>query len=134
MRVAAVINLTGEEHEALARLVRGRRTETRVVVRAQIVLHAAEGMKNKDIAAQLGVKPDTVGRWRSRYAAEGVDGILKDLPRGGRRPTRRSRAESEVIRALKGAISPSFLSLCVNNKRKPKPSFMMGIIFKPTER
>ena len=98
MRVAAVINLTGKEKQALTRLVRGRRTETRVVVRAQIVLLAAADTQNKDIAAELGVKPDTVGRWRSRYAVDGVDGILNDLPRGGRRPTARSRAESQVIK------------------------------------
>jgi len=98
MRVAAAIKLNDEERRTLTRLARGRRTEARVVVRAQIILHAAAGMKNKDIAAKLGVKADTVGRWRSRYAEDGVDGILKDLPRGGRRATRGSGVESEIIK------------------------------------
>ena len=50
---------------------------------------------------ELDVTRETVGRWRSRFAEEGVEGITKDLPRGGRKPSARSRVESRIIRATK---------------------------------
>jgi transposase len=69
----------------------------RVVTRAQIVLGAARGLENREIAEELGVTRETVGRWRSRFAEKGVEGITKDLPRGGRKPTSRLRVESRII-------------------------------------
>lgn len=98
MRVAPTITLTGSERDKLQRLANGRRTEVRVVMRARLVLAAAGGLENREIAEELGVTRETVGRWRSRYAAEGLEGITKDLPRGGRKPTRRSKVESQIIR------------------------------------
>ncbi len=98
MRVAPTIELTQKERDRLKRLVRGRRTEVRVVMRAQIVLAAVRGLENREIAEQLGVTRETVGLWRSRFAEKGVEGITKDLPRGGRKPTKRSRVESRIIR------------------------------------
>jgi transposase len=98
MRVAPTIKLTRSERRKLQRLANGRRTEVRVVTRTQIVLAAAEGLENREIAEELGVGRETVGRWRSRYADKGLEGITKDLPRGGRKPTRRSKVESRIIR------------------------------------
>ena len=68
MRIAPTIELTTQERTALRRLVNGRRTEVRVVQRAQIVLAAARGMENRHIAEELDVTRETVGRWRSRFA------------------------------------------------------------------
>ena len=98
MRVAPTIKLTQKERDTLKRLVRGRRTEVRVVMRARIVLAAARGLENRKIAEQLGVTRETVGLWRSRFAEKGVEGITKDLPRGGRKPTKRTQVESRIIR------------------------------------
>ena len=50
--------------------------------RARIVLAAAEGLENKEIAVRLEASADTVGKWRRRYAAEGLDGLY-DEPRPG---------------------------------------------------
>ena len=97
MRVAPTIKLTKEQRTTLTRLVNGRRTEVRVVRRAQIVLAAARGLENREIAEDLGVSRESVGRWRSRFAKKGVEGITKDLPRGGRKPTARSKVESRII-------------------------------------
>jgi transposase len=47
-----------------------------------MVLLAAEGMRNKDIALKLGVGRMQVGRWRDRYAQSRLSGIERDLPRG----------------------------------------------------
>jgi len=97
MRVAPTIKLTPAQRKTLTRLVKGRRTEVRVVARAQIVLAASKGLENREIADALGVTRETVGRWRSRFAVNGVHGILKDLPRGGRTPAVRSKVEGRII-------------------------------------
>ena len=59
--------------------------------RAQIVLLAARGMTNKVIAAELGVDPNKVGRWRARIAAEGALTVEQERPRGGNHGGKDSR-------------------------------------------
>ncbi len=54
----------------------------RIAQRARIVLLAADGMQNKDIAEKLGVGRVQVSRWRERYAQSRLAGIERDLPRG----------------------------------------------------
>jgi transposase len=97
MRRAAPIVLTQKQRETLSRWSRGRRTPARLVLRAKIVLLAAEGMQNKDIAPQLGTDANTVGRWRNRFAAHGLAGIEKDAPRGGRPATARKRLARVIV-------------------------------------
>ena len=82
MRVAPAIELTDEQEGELTRLARSKRTSVRLAQRAQIVLLAARGLQNKDIARQLGIGRVQVARWRERYLACGVQGIERDLPRG----------------------------------------------------
>ncbi len=63
--------------------------------RAAIILLAAEGLKNREIAERLGQDAGKVGRWRNRYAEHGLEGILKDKTRPGRitplSPAKRSK-------------------------------------------
>ncbi len=68
MRKAPIIELSVRQHEALVRLVRQPTTEQRVAARARLILAAAKGRRNKDIAARLGLEPDTVCKWRGRWA------------------------------------------------------------------
>lgn len=82
MRVATEIILTNEERAELTKLERSRLSSVRLVQRARIVLLAADGMQNKDIAQQLGVGRVQVSRWRDRYAQLRLTGIERDLPRG----------------------------------------------------
>ena len=82
VRVAPEIVLTDEERAELTRLVRSKRTSVRLSQRARIVLLAADGMQNKDIAEQLGVGRIQVARWRERYGQSRRAGIERDLPRG----------------------------------------------------
>ena len=82
MRVAPEIVLTHEEHAELTKLVRSKLSSVRLAQRARIVLLAAEGMQNKDIAQQLSVGRVQVSRWRERYAQSRLAGIDRDLPRG----------------------------------------------------
>jgi transposase len=82
MRVAPTIVLTDDEREHLQRVVRSRRTSVRLSQRARMVLLAAEGMQNKDIAQQLQVGRVQVARWRERYGQLRLAGIEHDLARG----------------------------------------------------
>ncbi len=84
MRVAPKVTLTDEQRAMLRRWARGRTTPMRLVRRAQIVLSAAEGTQNIEIAEQLGIERTIVGRWRRRFVAQGLAGLEKDAPRGGR--------------------------------------------------
>ena len=84
MRVAAEVVLTGEQAAQLEAHRRGRRTAARLVLRARIVLLAAEGKQDMEIAALLGIVPRTAARWRARFLTSGVAGLEKDAPRGGR--------------------------------------------------
>src|ERR1039457_1216907 len=77
--------------------MRGRSTPVRVAQRSRIVLLAADGLQNKQIAAQMGVTPRMVALWRGRFIALGVDGLLKDAPRPGPTPAISATMVSEVI-------------------------------------
>jgi transposase len=84
MRAAPKIDLTMEERTQLEQLTRSTTVAVRLVTRCRIVLLAAEGLENLEIAQRLGVGRVQVGRWRSRYAQDRLKGIAKDLPRSGR--------------------------------------------------
>lgn len=95
--MATEIELTPSERRTLKDWARSRTLPKRQSARARIVLLAAEGYSNADIAEELGMKPHTVGRWRNRFGEHRLAGIEKDLPRGGR-PREREPIESEIIR------------------------------------
>ena len=82
VRVAPEIVLSDEEREVLDDLIRSKLTSVRLALRARIVLLAAQGLQNKEIALALGVGRIQVSRWRERYLESGVQGIERDLPRG----------------------------------------------------
>ncbi len=80
-----LITLTDLERAELQSLARARKAPLRSVQRAWIVLAAADGEHNARIAYELGVHVDTVRCWRSRFAAQGMKGLV-DRPRSGRPP------------------------------------------------
>jgi len=97
MRVARTIELTDEERATLIQWSRGRSVQARRVLRARIVLLAAAGKQNKEIASDLTITPRTAGIWRLRFAAYRIAGIEKDRPRGGRKPKQRLKVESLIV-------------------------------------
>jgi transposase len=107
MRVAKAITLTDEERATLTKWARGRSTPSRLVQRAQIVLAAADGRENREIAAELCCTRRTVGTWRNRFAQQRLAGIEHDAPRGGRTPTQRARFEAEIIRKTTQETPPN---------------------------
>jgi putative transposase len=78
-----VIVLSGEDRGQLEAVVRRRTAEQRMVLRARIVLAAADGEENVGIAERLEVALHTVIKWRKRFFEEGMDG-LRDRKRPGR--------------------------------------------------
>jgi len=84
VRVAQDISLTVDERKELLAWFRGRTTPARLVTRAHIILLAAEGLQNKEIAEKLQLSLPTARMWRRRFAADGLDGIESDAPRPGR--------------------------------------------------
>ena len=97
MRRACQITLTDADRTTLERWSRGRSTQARLVTRARVVLAAAEGKENKDIAAELNISRGAVARWRDRFVAAGVAGIKKDARRGGRPPKERQDLVRRII-------------------------------------
>ena len=67
-------------------------------IRSQIILLASEGLTNLEIAEQLGQDQPKVGRWRKRFAEQGLAGIEKDKSRRGRIEAVPKSKESEIVR------------------------------------
>jgi len=77
------VRLTATERRVLVGRLRRPTAQQREVVRAKIVLAAADGEQNTRIAGRLGVAVNTVSKWRKRFAEEGLGG-LGDRKRPGR--------------------------------------------------
>ena len=97
MRVAVAVELTDEERVTLTKWSRGRSTPARLVNRAKMILLASEGWQNKDIATKLDVSRRSVGLWRNRFAQQRLDGIRKDAPRSGRKPSISAKVISTIL-------------------------------------
>ena len=81
-RPTARIVLSDDERETLERWARRRKTQQALALRCRIVLAAAEGATNQQIAKKLECNPVTVGKWRTRFAEKRLDGLM-DEPRPG---------------------------------------------------
>ena len=93
---AARIRLSPSERRRLESWSRRRKTAQALALRARIVLHAAKGMSNVAIAQELGITRQTVGKWRQRFAATRLDGLV-DEPRPG---APRKISDEEVERVV----------------------------------
>jgi transposase len=91
---ATIVNLSEQEQDGLLQITRRHRSEQQAVLRARLVLAAAQGIPNAQIARELGVNVDTVRLWRDRWV--GLQGIdletlslterLQDAQRPGVKP------------------------------------------------
>jgi transposase len=90
--------LSEEEREALGRIARSRTVGAGLVRRAQIVLHALEGLKAPEISARMDLCGATVRHWLKRFNARGLQGLEEDV-RSGRPPTYSAEQRSAVITA-----------------------------------
>ena len=114
-RSGYVIELSAEERTELERRVACYTLPHKVVVRAKIVLYAAEGQSNVEIARRLETAARVVGRWRKRFFEERLEG-LEDRERAGRPrrfpPGAGRRSEGARLRAAghAGAAARPFLA------------------------
>ena len=98
MRVAPTVVLTEDQERTLQQWARGRSLPARQVERARVVLLAAAGKQDLEIAAELGISNQKAARWRKRFLKMGLAGLEKDAPRPGRTPTITTVKVREVIR------------------------------------
>lgn len=96
---AAPLTLNSMDRAALNRLVRSPQTPQKVVFRAMIVLGAAEGTSNNQLAQELSTSRPTILKWRGRFVEAGVEGLLKDAPRPGRNKRITAAREAAIVEA-----------------------------------
>ena len=98
MRVAPPVVLTEDQRRTLHQRARGRSRPARQVERARVVLLAAAGKQDLEIAAEVGISNQKAARWRKRFLRLGLAGLEKDAPRPGRTPTITPAKVQEVVR------------------------------------
>ena len=99
-RPKAQLLLAQDEREVLEGFTRRRKTAAGLALRASIVLACAEGSSNKAVARRLRVAQVTVGKWRSRFVRERLDGLLDDPRPGAPRRVTDKRVEEVVTQTL----------------------------------
>jgi transposase len=98
MRVAPPVVLDSEQRKTLDQWARSRSLPVRQVQRAQIILLAADGKQDLEIAATVNISNQKAARWGKRFLKKGFAGLEKDATRPGRTPTITSAKIEDVIR------------------------------------
>lgn len=102
-RPTATIELTGQERETLQRWTRRHSSAQALALRSRIVLGCDEGLTNGQVAVREGCHPKTVSKWRHRFAADRLEGLV-DAPRpGAARTVSDDVVEAVVIDTLETA-------------------------------
>jgi transposase len=101
-RPKAELILSETERDTLTRWARRAKTSQALALRSKIVLACAEGTTNKDVAAALGIWPQTVAKWRGRFVRHRLEG-LSDEPRpGAARTITDEQVEQVIVKTLEG--------------------------------
>src|ERR1035441_10297171 len=87
MRVAPPVVLDDQQRKTLEQWARSRSLTIRQVQRAKIILLAAGGKRDLEIAAAVNISNQKAARWRKRFLQKGFPGLQKDAPRPGRTRT-----------------------------------------------
>jgi transposase len=97
MREGTGIEVSAADRARLEAVVADRNSRQKWVWRAQIILATADGLGTNAIMRRAGVSKPCVWRWQERFAAEGVDGLLRDRTRPSRVPPLPQAALDRVI-------------------------------------
>lgn len=98
-RPATPIILMDDERKSLEKWLRSSTTEQRLVLRSKIILMAADELSTKEISKRLEVRPATVSEWRTRFAANRMEG-LQDAPRPGKPKRYDDNTELRILKQL----------------------------------
>jgi len=98
-KAAPALRLTQKDREVLEGFARAGSTPQRIVLRIRIVLGSAKGVANHALAAALRTSRPTVLRWRRRFEQAGLEGLLEDAPRPGRKRRLRREKEEAIVNA-----------------------------------
>ena len=101
-RPAPALRLDDDQRAALSTWARSRALPQRQVLRARVVLLAAEGVANSAIAARLQCSEPTVRLWRRRFDEAGIAGLEEDAPGRGRPPVHDERVVAKVLSVTLG--------------------------------
>ena len=99
------LSLSDTERETLRSWARRPKSAQALAFRARLILLCGEGTNNTGVAQQLGVRVQTVCKWRQRFVDRRLDGLL-DEPRPG---TPRKLSDAQVERVLTMPASPAFV-------------------------
>src|ERR1700747_141783 len=94
------LELDEGERRELTSLASRRSTAQGLAQRARIILACADGEQSKVVAARLGIDPDTVGKWRRRFAAHRLEGLREEPRSGPPPPIEEPRIETVIVRTL----------------------------------
>lgn len=98
-KAAQPLRLSSKEREVLEGFARAGSTPQKIVLRIRIVLGSADGVANHALAAELRTSRPTVLRWRRRFEQAGVEGLLEDAPRPGRKRGLSREKEEAIVNA-----------------------------------
>jgi transposase len=99
-RPVVEVTLTDEERETLQRWAGRAKSSQALAQRCRIVLGCADGKTNQDVAAELGIWPQTVGKWRRRFAERRLEGLVDEPRPGAPRKITDEQVEQVVVATL----------------------------------
>jgi len=103
---APALAVSAEQRQVLEKWIRAHNAPRSVVMRSQIILHAADGQANHAIAERLGITRTTVLLWRERFREGGLEGLRKIAPGRGRKPVISAAKVDEIVHATLHAKPP----------------------------
>lgn len=96
---APALPLTATQKLELSKFIRYPSAPQSIVLRCRVVLEAAKGTPNRQLARELSTSVPTVLLWRQRFEEHGLAGVLEDKPRPGRPPLISGKKEAEIVEA-----------------------------------
>ena len=94
------LTITDEQQQQLDSIARSNTMPYSLVLRTRMILASAEGLTNNAVARRFGVTPQTVGKWRRRFLAAGVEGLHDELRPGRPRTHDDEKVAAVISRAL----------------------------------